>query len=74
MRYIDPEVLDEKATEWVNKVVPEMYKALDRAGITYSEDMLCESLSDGFKAGYVTHAEEIAKDYSDHKPKSGGDK
>lgn len=51
---IDPDVLDDKATAWVNEVVPEIYKALDQAQITYSEELLCESLSDGFKAGYAT--------------------
>lgn len=51
---IDPEALDDKATAWVNEVVPKMYEVLERAQITYSEDLLCESLSDGFKAGYVT--------------------
>lgn len=46
--------LEEKATEWVNAVVPAMYESLERAGITYSEDLLCEALADGFRAGYLT--------------------
>lgn len=51
---IDSKILDNKATKWVNEVAPEIYKALDRAGITYSEDLLCESMADGFKIGYAT--------------------
>ncbi len=46
--------IDEKATKWINEVVPEIYKVLERAGITYSEDLVCESLNDGFRAGYMT--------------------
>lgn len=51
--------LDNKATEWVNAVVPDIYKAADRAGIVYSEDMICELLSDGFKAGFITRSREL---------------
>ncbi len=56
---INSEVLDAKATEWVNEVVPKLYEALDKAGIAYSEDLLCESLSDGFKIGYATCFREL---------------
>lgn len=59
---IDQIRLDEKATEWVNQVVPAIYKSLDRAGITYSDDLLCEVLGDGFKAGYATKEEELARE------------
>lgn len=59
---IDPEVLDDKATAWVSEVVPKMYEVLERAQITYSDDLLCESLSDGFKAGYVTALEDSKKE------------
>lgn len=62
---IDSEILDEKATKWVNEVVPAIYKALDAAQITYSEDLLCESLADGFKVGYATCWREI-KGTEDH--------
>lgn len=55
---IDFDELDDKATEWVNSVVPSIYKALESAGINFSEDLLCESLSDGFKAGYVARVAE----------------
>jgi hypothetical protein len=56
---IDSEVLEEKATAWINEVVPGIYLALDKAGIMYSEDLLCESLADGFKVGYATCWKEI---------------
>lgn len=56
---IDSEALDDKATKWVNEVVPEMYKALEKAGIHYDEEMLCHSLADGFKIGYATCWREV---------------
>lgn len=53
----DPEqqYIEDLATEWVNSIVPEIYKRLDAAGIHYCEELLCESLSDGFMAGYVAY-------------------
>lgn len=66
---IDYDELDEKATAWVNSIVPSMYKQLERAGIIYSEDLLCECLSDGFKAGYVARVTEPPSDMVDTREK-----
>ena len=62
--------LDNRATEWVNSVVPDMYKALENAGITYSDEMLCHALSDGFKAGFIARSEELFPTATDQE--SGG--
>lgn len=53
--------LDNKATGWVNAVVPDIYKALERAGINYDDEMICQLLSDGFKAGFIARSKEIFK-------------
>lgn len=54
------EKIESRATAWVNHVVPEMHKALRRAGITYSEDLICECLADGFKAGYLEAMQKVS--------------
>lgn len=56
-----PQDLDEIATAWVNSVVPMMYEALDKAGITYNDEMLCHALSDGFIAGYTAKQSPAAR-------------
>lgn len=56
---IDSQVLEDRATAWVNEVAPAIYAALDKAGILYNEDLLCESMSDGFKVGYATCFREL---------------
>lgn len=48
------EEIDKKATAWINGMILEIYKSLEKAGIVYSEDLVCELLSDGFKMGYFT--------------------
>lgn len=51
--------LDNKATEWVNAVVPDIYKALEKAQINYCDEMVCHLLSDGFKAGFIARSKEL---------------
>lgn len=55
----DPEFLDAKATQWVNEVAPEMFKVLERAGISYNDEMVCHLLSDGFKVGYCAAIRDV---------------
>lgn len=54
--------LDSRATEFVNSVVSDIYKALNRAGISYIDDIICEVLSDGFKAGFIARSKELDSD------------
>lgn len=51
---IDSQELDDKATMWVNEVVPGIYEMLEKADITYNDEIICHLLSDGFKIGYAT--------------------
>jgi len=52
------EQLDEKADAFVGGIVPEIYKRLETAKINYDEELLCLSLADGFKAGYMARDKE----------------
>lgn len=53
--------IDEAAEKWVSEVLPQIHKQLERAGISYSEDLLEHSLEDGFKAGYAARDEEVKR-------------
>jgi hypothetical protein len=55
LELIDSPVLDDKATKWVNEIVP----AIQRAGISYNDEMICHLLADGFKIGYATCFREL---------------
>lgn len=56
---LDSDILDTKATEWINRVGPEIYKKLEEAQIHYDEEMICHLLADGFKIGYATCFREL---------------
>lgn len=62
---IESTVLDDKATKWVNEIVPEIFKQLEKAQISYDDEMVCHLLADGFKIGYATCWREI-KGTEDH--------
>lgn len=41
---LDSDILDTKATEWINRVGPEIYKKLEEAQIHRFQDRLCNLL------------------------------
>ena len=51
---IESPILEKRATDWVNEVAPLIYKALEKAGIHYDEEMVCLLLSDGWRIGYAS--------------------
>jgi hypothetical protein len=59
LELIDSPILDDKATKWVNEIVPAIYLQFERAGISYNDEMICHLLADGFKIGYATCFREL---------------
>ena len=52
---------EEKNQEYLDRILPKVFSALDTAGITYSEDQLEHSNSDGFNAGHDSLAPWLAE-------------
>jgi len=69
---IEVEKIEQKADEWTNKWMPNIYKKLDEAQIVYNDEVLCHISSDAFLAGYLTAIKEL-KEASDEQEEKQDD-